>query len=44
VYSKPPRITKLIQSQWGIIKDYEPSPEVAVLVDLDNALLTFAMS
>src|ERR1700722_8155196 len=35
---------KLIQAQWQIIKDYRPSPEVAVLVDLDNALLTFAMS
>jgi beta-galactosidase GanA len=35
---------KLIQSQWEIIKDYKPNPEVAVLVDIDNALLTFAMS
>ena len=35
---------KLIQAQWEIIKDYTPSPEVAVLVDVDNALLTFAMS
>jgi beta-galactosidase len=35
---------KLIQAQWEIIKDYQPSPEVAVLVDIDNALLTFAMS
>jgi beta-galactosidase len=35
---------KLIQAQWEIIKDYKPNPEVAVLVDIDNALLTFAMS
>jgi beta-galactosidase len=35
---------KLIQAQWEIIKDYKPKPEVAVLVDIDNALLTFAMS
>jgi beta-galactosidase GanA len=35
---------KLIQAQWEIIKDYTPNPEVAVLVDIDNALLTFAMS
>jgi beta-galactosidase len=35
---------KLIQAQWEIIKDYKPTPEVAVLVDIDNALLTFAMS
>ena len=35
---------KLIQAQWDIIKDYKPTPEVAVLVDIDNALLTFAMS
>jgi beta-galactosidase len=35
---------KLIQAQWEIIKDYKPNPQVAVLVDIDNALLTFAMS
>ena len=35
---------KLIQAHWEIIKDYKPSPEVAVVVDIDNALLTFAMS
>ena len=35
---------KLIQAQWEIIKDYKPRPEVAVIVDIDNALLTFAMS
>jgi beta-galactosidase GanA len=35
---------KLIQAQWEIIRDYKPNPEVAVLVDIDNALLTFAMS
>jgi beta-galactosidase GanA len=35
---------KLIQAHWEIIKDYKPSPDVAVVVDIDNALLTFAMS
>jgi len=35
---------ELIQAQWKIIQDYKPNPEVAVLVDIDNALLTFAMS
>jgi len=35
---------RLIQSQWDIIKEYKPQADVAVLVDLDNALLTFAMS
>jgi beta-galactosidase GanA len=35
---------KFIQAQWEIIRDYKPNPEVAVLVDIDNALLTFAMS
>jgi beta-galactosidase GanA len=35
---------KLIQAQWEIIKDYKPNPEVAVLVDIDNTLLTFAMN
>ena len=35
---------KFIQAQWEIIRGYKPNPEVAVLVDIDNALLTFAMS
>src|SRR5882762_5316647 len=35
---------KLIQAQWDIIKDYKPNPQVAVIVDIDNSLLTFAMS
>jgi beta-galactosidase len=35
---------RLIESNWDIIKDYRPKPEVAILVDLDNALPTFAMS
>jgi beta-galactosidase len=35
---------RLIQSQWDIVKEYKPQAEVAVLVDLDNALLTFAMA
>jgi len=29
---------RLIESNWDIIKDYKPKPEVAILVDLDNAL------
>lgn len=35
---------QLIEEHWEIIKDYTPIPEVAVVVDIDNALLTFAMS
>ena len=35
---------KHIQAEWEIIKDYKPGPEVAIVVDIDNALLTFAMS
>jgi beta-galactosidase len=35
---------QLIQKQWGIIKDYRPKPQVALLFDPDNALLTFAMA
>ena len=34
---------RLIQAHWDIIKDYRPKPEVAILFDQDNALLTFAM-
>ena len=35
---------RLIQAHWDIIQDYRPKPEVAILFDQDNALLTFAMS
>ena len=35
---------RLIQAHWDIIQDYKPKPEVAILFDQDNALLTFAMS
>jgi beta-galactosidase len=32
----------LIQAQWDIIKNHLPRPEIAILTDQDNALLTFA--
>lgn len=32
----------LIQAHWDIIKNHLPRPEVAILTDQDNALLTFA--
>ena len=35
---------RLIQAHWDIIEGYEPKPEVAILFDQDNALMTFAMS
>ncbi len=35
---------RLIQAHWDVIKNYRPEPEVALLFDQDNALLTFAMS
>ena len=35
---------RLIQAHWDIIKDCRPKPEVAILFDQDNSLLTFAMS
>ncbi len=35
----------LIQSQWGsVIRNFRPKPQVAILYDQDNALLTFAMT
>jgi beta-galactosidase len=37
-------VKRLIQSQWEIIKNYRVKPEVAVLTDQDNAILTYAMS
>jgi beta-galactosidase len=35
---------RLIQAHWDIIEGYKPKPEVAILFDQDNSLLTFAMS
>jgi beta-galactosidase len=35
---------RLIQAHWDIIEGYKPKPEVALLFDQDNSLLTFAMS
>jgi beta-galactosidase len=35
---------RLIQAYWDILKDYRPQPEVAILTDPDNALLTYAMA
>jgi beta-galactosidase len=32
---------RLIQARWDLLKDYRPHPEVAILFDQDNALLTF---
>ena len=32
----------LIQAHWDIIRDFHPRAEVALLTDLDNALLTYA--
>jgi beta-galactosidase len=36
------RTNRLIQSHWEIIKDHYPQPEVALLTDQDNAILTYA--
>ena len=35
---------QLIQQQWPIIRDHHPKPQVALLFDQDNALLTFALA
>jgi len=35
---------RLIQDHWDIIEHYKPKPEVAILFEQDNSLLTFAMS
>ena len=34
----------LIQAHWDILKDYLPKPQVALLLDQDNSILTFAMA
>ncbi len=33
---------RIIQEHWDLIKDWMPKPEVALLFDSDNALLTYA--
>jgi beta-galactosidase len=38
------KANRLIQAHWDILKDYRPKPQVAILFDQDNAILTFAMS
>jgi beta-galactosidase GanA len=35
---------RLIQAHWDIIKNHRPRPEVAILTDDDNGLLTYAMT
>ncbi len=34
----------LIQRHWDLLKSYQPKPQVAILFDQDNALLTYAMA
>jgi Beta-galactosidase trimerisation domain/Beta-galactosidase len=36
------KTNRLIQARWDLLKDYRPRPEIAILFDQDNALLTFA--
>jgi beta-galactosidase len=38
------RNNRLIQAHWDILQDYQPKPQVALLTDQDNAILTYAMS
>lgn len=35
---------RLIQANWDVIKDFQPTAEIAILFDQDNALLAYAMS
>jgi len=35
---------RLIQAHWDILKDYAPKPDVALLLDQENSILTFAMA
>jgi beta-galactosidase len=38
------RTNQLIQQHWKTIKDHRPRPQVGLLFDIDNALLTFALA
>jgi len=35
---------RLIQAHWDILEQYRPMPQVAILTDQDNGILTYAMS
>ncbi len=35
---------RLIQAHWDIVKDHTPKPQVAILHDQDNGIMTFAMA
>lgn len=35
---------RLIQTYWDVIRDHRPIPEVAILADEDNFVMTYAMS
>jgi beta-galactosidase len=35
---------RLIQEYWDIVKDHTPKPQVALLLDQDNGIMTFAMA
>jgi beta-galactosidase len=35
---------QLIQAHWDILEKYQPRPEVAILTDQDNGILTYAMA
>jgi beta-galactosidase len=35
---------RLLQEHWDLIKEYRPKPQVALMFDQDNALLTFALA
>lgn len=35
---------QLIQQHWDVIEKYLPKPEIAILTDQDNGILTFAMA
>ena len=38
------RNNRLIQAHWDILEEYKPKPEVAILTDQDNGILTYAMA
>lgn len=41
--SEAVRSNALIQQQWHLLEPYQPVPQVAILYDQDNPILTFAM-
>jgi beta-galactosidase len=42
--SEAAKNNRLIQAHWDILEEYRPTPQVAILTDQDNGIMTYAMA